>query len=299
MNSVSLSRHAFQARCLLLVLFFGALSGCATGLGVNPKDPLEPWNRGVTKFNDDLDRVVAVPLAIIYNGILPHFVRTGVNNFFENLTSVWSAVNMALQLKPQAAVETVMRFTTNSVLGLGGVLDIAGEMNIERHKADFGQTLGYWGVPAGPYLVIPFLGPSTMRDTLASTLIAKGDLVWQLKNVPDRNALYALRLIDKRSNLLRTTAVLDAIALDKYSFTRDIFLQLRQNEVFDGNVPDEVNFELDNSEKKPEPKPDIKSEIDLEGLPVFTADGDAEDKEGLPFQTVQENKSEKEGIEKQ
>ena len=140
-----------------------------------------------------------------------------------------------------------MRFTTNSVLGLGGVLDIAGEMNIERHKADFGQTLGYWGVPAGPYLVIPFLGPSTMRDTLASTLIAKGDLVWQLKNVPDRNALYA----------------------------------------------------LDNSEKKPEPKPDIKSEIDLEGLPVFTADGDAEDKEGLPFQTVQENKSEKEGIEKQ
>ena len=255
-----------------LVLLFGTLSGCATGFGGNPKDPFEPWNRGVTEFNDGLDEILAKPIATAYNEVLPHFVRTGVSNFFDNLTGVWTAVNMVLQFKPEAAGETVARLVANTVFGLGGVLDIAGELNIERHKSDFGQTLGHWGVPPGPYLVIPFLGPSTMRDSLASTLISRGDLVWQLNNVANRNTLYTLRLVDKRSNLLRTTAVLDAVAIDKYSFTRDIFLQVRQNEVLDGNVPDESGSESEKPEAKPETKPELKSELEPEIKPEIKSE---------------------------
>jgi MlaA lipoprotein len=129
-------------------------------------------------------------------------------------------------------------------LGLGGLLDVASEMNIEHHVADFGQTLGHYGVPPGPYLVIPFLGSSTLRDTLASTLISRGDLVWQLKSVASRNGLYALRLLDKRANILRSTSVLEAVALDKYTFTRDIYLQIRRNDILDGKEPPEEPSEV-------------------------------------------------------
>ncbi|MDO8770644.1 MAG: VacJ family lipoprotein [Burkholderiaceae bacterium] len=264
MNLFSIKNIADLARFLLLIVAIGALSGCATG--TNPNDPFEPWNRRINAFNEDVDEAIVKPVATVYSEIIPHFVRTGVSNFFDNLTGVWTAVNSVLQLKPQAAAETVMRVATNTFFGLGGILDVASEMNIDRHKADFGQTLGHWGVPPGPYLVLPLLGPSTMRDTLASTLIAKGDLVWQINHVATRNSLYTMRLIDKRSNLLRTTAVLDAVALDKYSFTRDIFLQVRRNEVFDGNEPDEVRQDLEKPAVNPpgsvpEAKPDAKLEV--------------------------------------
>lgn len=257
---------ASKAKFLLLAVVLSALSGCATGFGSNPHDPFEPWNRSIHAFNEDMDAAILKPVATVYTNVIPHFVRTGVHNFFDNLTGVWTAVNSVLQLKPQAAAETVMRVATNTFLGLGGILDVASEMNMDRHKADFGQTLEHWGVPSGPYLVLPLLGPSTMRDTLASTLIAKGDLVWQINHVATRNSLYAMRLIDKRSNLLRTTEVLDAVALDKYSFTRDIYLQVRRNEVFDGNEPDEVRQDLEKPAAKPpgsvpETKPDAKLEV--------------------------------------
>ena len=238
------------------ILCFGMIFGCATNPNAHPQDPWEPFNRGVSAFNDDLDTAIAKPIATAYREVVPLILQTGVHNFFSNLTDPWTVINSVLQLKTQAAVESFMRFNVNTFLGLGGLLDIASEMRIDKHVSDFGQTLGYWGVPPGPYLVLPLLGPSTTRDTLASTLIARGDLVWQLDKVVHRNALYALRLVDKRSNLLRTTAVLDAVALDKYSFTRDIFLQLRQNEVFDGNTPEEV---MDESELPSEANPDTNS----------------------------------------
>lgn len=245
-----------------VILCFSMIFGCASNPNAHPQDPWEPFNRGVSAFNDDLDAAIAKPVATAYKEVVPLMVQTGVHNFFSNLTDPWTAINSVLQLKPQAAVESFMRFNVNTFLGLGGLLDVASEMKIDKHVADFGQTLGHWGVAPGPYLVLPLLGPSTMRDTLASTLIARGDLVWQLDKVAHRNALYALRLVDKRSNLLRTTAVLDAVALDKYSFTRDIFLQVRQNEVFDGDAPDEDMDEAEKSEMKPEPsatpRPDVK-----------------------------------------
>ena len=259
---------ADKAYYVLATLCFSIILGCASNPNAHPQDPWEPFNRRVSAFNDDLDAAIAKPVATAYKEVVPLIVRTGVHNFFSNLTDPWTAINSVLQLKPQAAVESFMRFNVNTFLGLGGLLDVASEMKIDKHVADFGQTLGHWGVAPGPYLVLPLLGPSTMRDTLASTLIARGDLVWQLDNVTHRNALYALRLVDKRSNLLRTTAVLDAVALDKYSFTRDIFLQVRQNEVLDGNAPEEDMDGTEKPEAKTEPaaepvayaKPDAKSD---------------------------------------
>ena len=291
MNLVGIKNIADKAKFLLLIAAFAALSGCAAGLGTHPHDPFEPWNRGISTFNDDVDAAILKPVATVYADITPHFVRTGVNNFFDNLTGPWTAVNSVLQLKPQAAVETVMRVIVNTMFGLGGVLDVAGEINIERHKADFGQTLGHWGVPPGPYLVLPFLGPSTLRDTVASTLIARGDLVWQLNHIATRNSLYALRLIDKRSNLLRTTAVLDAVALDKYTFTRDIFLQVRRNEVFDGNPPEEVLKDVENPEVKPEALPETKPEIKSETKQETPQNAKVDLKATEPVQPAVENKT--------
>ncbi len=236
---------ASKAYLMPTILFFSMILGCASNPNAHPQDPWEPFNRGVSAFNDDLDAAIAKPVATAYKEVIPLIVQTGVHNFFSNLTDPWTVINSVLQLKPQAAAESFIRFNVNTFLGLGGLLDIASEMKIDKHVADFGQTLGHWGVAPGPYLVLPLLGPSTVRDSLASTLIARGDLVWQLDKVAHRNALYALRLIDKRSNLLRTTAVLDAVALDKYSFTRDIFLQVRQNEFFDGNEPEEDAEEVE------------------------------------------------------
>ncbi len=249
------------------------LTGCTTVAVKNPVDPWESWNRGVSEFNDDLDNKFVKPVANTYINVVPQFVRTGVNNFFFNLTSAWTVINSTLQLKPRAAAEAFMRLNVNTFLGLGGLIDVASEMNLERHTADFGQTLGHYGVPPGPYLVIPFLGSSTFRDSLASTLISRGDLVWQLNSVPARNSLYALRLLDIRANLLRSSSVLEGVALDKYTFTRDVYLQVRRNDILDGKEPPEDPAEIPEykenapSDDKTKPEPEKKSALDPELLP--------------------------------
>jgi phospholipid-binding lipoprotein MlaA len=236
------------------VVFCLLLTGCATVSVRNPVDPWESWNRSVFSFNDSLDTTIVKPIATAYTKVVPFLVRTGVNNFFSNLTGVWTIINSTLQLKPKTAVDTLFRVSINTVFGLGGVLDIASEMNIERHTADFGQTLGHYGVPPGPYLVIPFLGSSTLRDTLASSLISRGDLLLQLKSAPVRNSLYALRLLDLRANLLRSSSVLEGVALDKYTFTRDVYLQVRRNDILDGKEPPE----------EPAETPEFKENVPVE-----------------------------------
>jgi phospholipid-binding lipoprotein MlaA len=215
-------------------------AGCATGPNANPADPLEPLNRQVTRFNDAVDDAVMKPVATAYQNVVPSLVRKGVSNFFGNLSDVWSLVNNVAQLKLQNSLETFMRLNVNTFFGLGGLLDIATEAGIDRHSEDLGQTLGYWGVPSGPYLVLPLLGPSTLRD--AATLPADdwlGDPLDYMSNIRLRNSLRVLEVVDKRSSLLSTTRLLDEAALDKYSFTRDAFLQLRRNEVYDGDPPEE------------------------------------------------------------
>ena len=231
-----------MARSLWLVLALAVLtlSGCATGPNANSRDPLEPFNRGMYQFNDTVDRAVVKPVATVYHDVLPSPVRTGVTNFFANLQDAWSFVNNTLQLKGEAAGNSLVRFGVNTFLGLGGVLDIASEMQIERHTEDFGQTLGYWGVGAGPYLVLPLLGPSTVRDTAASPVNAYGNFVAGVDHTATRNTLTALGLLDRRARLLDATRILDQVALDPYTFTRDAFLQRRQNDVYDGYPPDDA-----------------------------------------------------------
>lgn len=271
-KKIAIKKIAAQTYIMPAALLFVLLSGCATVAVKNPVDPWESWNRGVFNFNDSLDISIVKPIATAYTTVMPHFVRTGVNNFFNNLTGAWTVVNSTLQLKPKTAVDSFFRFTINTFLGFGGVLDIASEMNIERHTADFGQTLGHYGVPPGPYLVLPFLGSSTVRDTLASTLMSRGDLLLQLNSTAVRNSLYALRLLDVRANILRSTAVLEAVALDKYTFTRDIYLQVRRNDILDGKEPPEDPTEVPEfkenapSEQKPKLETEKKSALEPEVL---------------------------------
>lgn len=232
-----MNRTGLWAGLLVLAL----LQGCA--IGPNPRDPFEPFNRSVTRFNDGLDEAIVKPVAQAYQNTVPSPVRTGVNNFFGNLSDVWSFVNNVLQAKPQAAVDSFMRVSVNTLIGLGGVLDWATPMGIERHSEDFGKTLGHWGMATGPYLVLPVLGPSTVRDAAARVIDAKGDLVMQIDNVSIRNSLYVLRAVDLRASLLRAGEVLDQAALDKYSFTRDAYLQ-RRGVVIDTNDDTEERYDL-------------------------------------------------------
>ena len=202
-----------------------ALAGCASG---PPNDPLEPYNRGMATFNENVDDVVLKPVATVYKTITPPLVRTGVNNFFSNVSDIWSFANNVLQLHPEGALNSAVRVTVNTVFGLGGLLDVASEMGVDRRKQDFGLTLGHYGVPTGPYLVLPLLGPSTVRDTVALPVDWKGNPLDGVTPVATRNSLLGLRMLNTRANLLRASEVLDTAALDKYSFTRDVFLNLRR-----------------------------------------------------------------------
>lgn len=224
---------------LLTVAALATLTACASGPRANPRDPLEPMNREVTKFNEGVDAVLLKPAATVYREHVPALVRTGVANFFGNLSDVWSMANSLLQLKIQNAAENFMRVNVNTVFGLGGIIDVASELNIERHREDFGQTLGRWGIPAGPYLVLPLLGPSTLRDTLALPVDRRYDLVRAVDSHTAETSLLVLRAVDQRANLLRATSVLEGAALDKYSFTRDAFLQRRRAEIFEGTRRDD------------------------------------------------------------
>jgi phospholipid-binding lipoprotein MlaA len=214
------------------------LGGCATA-PATPGDPLEGMNRAVFSFNEAVDKAVLKPVATGYQKVLPQFVRTGIDNFFGNIGDAWSAVNQLLQAKPAAAFEMGLRFGVNTVFGLGGLLDVAGEAGIERRSEDFGQTLGRWGLGAGPYLVLPLLGPSTLRDTAALPL----DLRASPSALPDKeSARYAvgtLQAVSTRARLLSATQAIDDIALDKYALIRDGFLARRRNQVYDGNPPEE------------------------------------------------------------
>lgn len=207
------------------------LSACA---GPNPRDPYEGFNRAMFTFNDQVDQVALKPAATVYRTVLPSFVQTGVNNFFGNLADVWTAINNLLQGKGEAGMSDVTRVALNSTFGLVGLLDIASEAGLPKHNEDFGQTLGRWGVPSGSYLVLPLLGPSTVRDTAALPLDINGD-PWSYKQpAAPRNFGIAVRVIDQRANLLDASNLLEDAALDRYEFVRDGFLQRRESKIFDG-----------------------------------------------------------------
>jgi phospholipid-binding lipoprotein MlaA len=238
-----------RSASLALLAAVMALQGCATVKTADARDPWESMNRSVYQFNDVVDSAAIKPAAELYVKVLPGFVRKGASNFFGNLGDVWSMANSALQLKGQATVETFMRINVNTFFGLGGLLDVATEMRLEKRKEDFGQTLGYWGVKPGPYVVLPLLGPSTVRDTLALPLDMRGDVSRQFSDEATRNALTVTRVLDIRTGLLQTVDVVKAASLDPYSFVRDGFLQKRRNDIHDGNPPS--NFDYGDGESDP------------------------------------------------
>ncbi len=241
--NVRASLHLMYRASWLALLAF-VLGGCATG--PDRRDPFENFNRGVTRFNDELDGAIFKPVATAYQENMPVPARKAVNNVFSNLGDVWSMINSALQFKLQHTAESLMRVSVNTVFGFYGVLDVASEMGLERHREDFGQTLGRWGVPSGPYLVLPVLGPSTVRDSAALTIDRRGDLVRDIDPTSARNATYALRAVDTRASLLRAGRLLDEVSLDRYTFTRDAYLQRRRAEIFESEspaLPDETKDE--------------------------------------------------------
>jgi phospholipid-binding lipoprotein MlaA len=233
-----------RRKCILwLLLSLVALHSGVQAQGAYARDPWEPLNRRVYAFNDVIDTAVLRPVAQAYEKVLPSFARTGVHNFLGNLSDVWSMANSALQLKGQATAETLMRVSVNTVFGLAGVLDVATEMGIPKRKEDFGQTLGYWGVPSGPYVVLPILGPSTVRDGLGLPLDFKGDPGQNVSDAAIRNSLTVLRVTDLRASLLKTVDSVKESSLDPYSFVRDAYLQKRENDIYDGNPPSHFDFD--------------------------------------------------------
>lgn len=241
---------ARRAAFLPAIIGFCLVSGCASGPQANPTDPLEPFNRGMFSFNESVDKAVLKPVAQGYRAVTPQPVRAGVSNFFNNLQDLWSGLNGVLQLRPVVAADNFMRFGVNTVFGLGGLLNVAEELGIERHPEDFGKTLGRWGVPSGPYLVFPLFGPTTLRDSTTIVLENKYDPVSQIDHVRTRNAATVLRAVDTRTNLLRLGNLLDEAALDKYSFTRDAFLQKRRAEIYRPGAEKEDDYQAPLDEKK-------------------------------------------------
>lgn len=215
------------------------LAGCASVPNPDPRDPFEGFNRAVYKFNDGFDRVIAKPVATAYVKITPTPVRTGVRNFFSNIADVFIGVNNLLQGKPEEALTDWGRFAFNTTFGLLGIADWATDMGLEKHDEDFGQTFGRWGAGTGPYLVLPILGPSDVRDGVGTAFDIYTDPVSNRTPVDQRNSATALRLVSRRADLLGASRLLEQAALDQYAFLRDAYLQRRRSLVYDGRPPRE------------------------------------------------------------
>ncbi|MBU3564697.1 VacJ family lipoprotein [Polynucleobacter sp. MWH-HuK1] len=233
--------HKLKAAILLSLL--GAMVGCASipaGSERSPQDPWEPFNRSVFEFNEGLDAYVLKPVVAGYRFVLPEFVRDGIYNFFSNYNDIYTALFNLLQGKPGFAFNDFMRVVVNTTMGLGGFIDLATPGGLEKHKEDWGQTLGVWGVPSGPYVVLPFFGPSNVRDTFGTVADLESDYLFRL--LPDvalRNSLTGLRVVNARNTYYEAGDLLDGAAIDKYSFMRDAYIQRRAYQINEGRDDEE------------------------------------------------------------
>ena len=216
------------------------LTGCAGAR--NPSDPLEPLNRGVYRFNDAVDKAAIKPVAKAYDAVMPARLKTMAGNFISNLEDVVVTINDLLQFKFTQAASDGSRFIFNSTFGVLGLFDVAS--SLEKHHEDFGQTLGYWGVGSGPYLVLPILGPSSARDAPGLYVDTITGLETRIDNIPTRNQYYLASFIHKRAALLDQEKVMEEAVIDRYEFTRDTYLLHRRSLVYDGNPPRE-KFDYD------------------------------------------------------
>lgn len=234
----------FKYRILLIILVLLFQSACSSMQSSTANyDPFEPTNRVVYELNNVVDESLLQPMAKTYL-VLPSIIRSGFRNFFANLEDVTTLFNEILQLKFAQAISDLIRIVTNSTLGLAGILDVATSMDLPKHKESFADTLGYWGVESGPYLVLPLFGPSSLRDAPAVVVDSLTNPLTYLDPTNHRNIATGTRIIAKRADLMKTTQISDELALDVYQFMRDSYLQWRKNEVFDGDVPLEVDDSL-------------------------------------------------------
>jgi phospholipid-binding lipoprotein MlaA len=242
---------------LLLLVSVGASAERAP----DDRDPWEGMNRGIYSFNTGLDTVLIHPVAKGYNWVLPKPVRKGVSNFFDNLGDVVTVVNDLLQGKFEQAASDTSRVLWNSTIGIGGLFDPASAMGLERHQEDLGQTFGVWFAKydPGPYLVLPILGPSSVRD--GTGLI--GDIfTWPVFWLPAKGyvtwGLAGLGYVDTRAELLESEKILDEASLDRYAFLRESYFQHRRDQVYDGEVPDDEDDDTFEDEFEPESEPAVK-----------------------------------------
>ncbi len=224
-----------QTTRIFLTLTTIALAGCASPQTRNPADPLESFNRTVYQFNDTVDKAIAKPVAQGYNAVMPVPGKMMISNFFSNLDDVIVTVNDLLQFKFTQAASDGARVLFNSTFGVFGLLDVTSRL--EKHDEDFGQTLGYWGVGSGPYLVLPILGPSSVRDGIGLYADSRPSKLRRVTHMRTRNQLYLTKAINRRAQLLDQEKVLDTAALDRYAFIRDAYFQRRQSLVYDGDPP--------------------------------------------------------------
>jgi len=240
----------------IIIITILALSGCASNRASNPADPLEPINRGIYKFNDVVDKAVVKPVARGYKVVMPSVGRIMVSNFFSNLDDVVVTANDFLQFKLVQGFSDGMRFFVNTTIGVFGLVDVASTGGLKKHDEDFGQTLGKWGVGDGPYLVLPILGPSTLRDSAGLYVDGYSSPIYQLKNMRTRNQVYLTRGINRRAGFLDQEKVLDEAMIDPYEFMRDAYLLHRRSQVYDGNPPrPKYNYDDDQGDDNSLPSP--------------------------------------------
>ena len=247
-------------RSLFIAFAAVALSGCASTHAKNPADPLESFNRGVYKFNEAVDKAAAKPVAQGYSKVMPVPGQIMVENFFSNLDDVIVTINDLLQFKFSQAASDGSRFLFNSTFGVFGLFDVT--PRLEKHYEDFGQTLGYWGIGSGPYVMLPILGPSTLRDSFGLYADTRPSILNNVNHMRTRNQMYLTKAISRRSQLLDEEKLWDEAAIDRYEFIRDAFLLRRQSRVYDGNPPREkYDTEEDDSEKQQVPVPNEHGEL--------------------------------------
>jgi len=254
------------SRLFIALAAIALTNGCAAPRASTASDPLESFNRGVYQFNDTVDKAIAKPVAQGYDAVMPIPGKMMVRNFFSNLDDVIVTANDLLQLKFNQAASDGSRFLFNSTFGIFGLLEVTSRL--EKHDEDFGQTLGYWGIGNGPYLVLPLLGPSTLRDGVGLYVDGRPSKLRRVSHMRSRNQLYITKGISRRAELLAQEKVLDEAVIDRYAFIRDAYLLRRQSQVHDGNPPREKYDEYDEEEDtklKPAPIPATpSSSLELE-----------------------------------
>jgi phospholipid-binding lipoprotein MlaA len=246
-------------RLIAALCLFAFATSCASVSGPpNKRDPLESYNRGMFKINDNIDKAVVKPVSRTYDKITPSPLKKALRNFFGNLGEVPVVFNDLLQFKFQQAAYDSWRFIFNTTLGLGGIIDVASDIGLEKHDEDFGQTLGKWGVPAGPYFVIPILGPSTIRDASGRLVDSPLKPIGYVTPTSAKLSIYAADGVITRASLLGASNVLDQAALDPYVFVRDAYMQRRLKQIYDGKVPQEKLDELDGDDEPMDEKPNAE-----------------------------------------